>query len=195
MRSVLVVMLAAVPSPMFADFAGSGGGGPSPAPKAAPKTDPGPSPTPSPALRAGAGTGGQAVDPKIRALVEDATRWLVGSPAGRNGAVTLPRASLADAIRANVQAEPAGNGSGAPAFGGGWSAGIVIAPEPHPDARPWPLGMVIEAPDVNDPIAIPPGCDGLQPRPPRRVTSGWRKLFADLARKADAACPQVKVAL
>jgi len=167
MRSVLVVMLAAVPGPLFADLDGGD-----------------PSPTPDPALKAGAQGGGQADDPKLRALVEDATRWFVGPQA-----VTLPLASLADAIRATMQAAPAGNGSGALAFGGGWSAGVVIAPEQHPDARPWPLGMVITPPDVDDPIAIPPGCDGLQPRPPRRVTSGWRKPFADLARTADGACP------
>lgn len=122
MRSVLVVMLAAVPGPMFADL----GGGPD-----------------------------------------------------------------LGAVRAATQAASAGNGSGALAFGGGWSAGIVIAPQPHPDARPWPLGAVIEPPDVDDPMAISPGCDGLQPRQPRRVTAGWRKPFADLARAADGTCPQV----
>ena len=30
----------------------------------------------------------------------------------------------------------------------------VIRPAPHPDARPWPLGMVIAPPPINDPIVL-----------------------------------------
>lgn len=30
----------------------------------------------------------------------------------------------------------------------------VIRPAPHPDARPWPLGMVITPPPIHDPIVL-----------------------------------------
>ncbi|HWU91026.1 MAG TPA: hypothetical protein VN253_27360 [Kofleriaceae bacterium] len=180
MRPVFVVLLAAapVPAPAFADTDLGPGGDPGLAPAA--KTVPGPKKTPPP-------NSAQLSDPsvdeaKFRALVEDATRWFVGPPV-----------SLADTIHAATQAVAAGNGSGAPSFGGGWSAGVVIAPVQHPDARPHPLGMVTTPPDVNDSFVIPPGCDGLKPRPPHRASSGWRKLFADLAQAAEATSPCPKM--
>lgn len=183
MRPVLVVLLAAAPAAALA-FVGFGAPSPAPAPSL--------TPAPAPGLPDVAG----ADDARLRALIEDATRWLAG-PADGKPPATLPSAVLADAIRAGRQADPAGNGSGALAFGGGWAAGVVIPPETHPDARPWPLGMVMHPGEVADRMAIPPGCDGLAAPPPRRVTDGWRKPFADLAEVAEATadsgagCPKV----
>jgi hypothetical protein len=36
-----------------------------------------------------------------------------------------------------------------PGIGGGTSTGIVIDPGDHPDARPYPQGMVIRPPDID----------------------------------------------
>jgi hypothetical protein len=68
--------------------------------------------------------------------------------------------------------------TGGPSFGGGHSAGIVVVPAPHPDDQPWPEGMIIKPPDVNDPIAIAPGADGLSPGTPV-APSTWTKRFTD----------------
>ncbi len=68
--------------------------------------------------------------------------------------------------------------TGGPSFGGGHSAGIVIVPAPHPDDRPWPLGMVIKPPDVNDAIAIAPGTDALRPGTPQAPET-WSKRLTD----------------
>jgi hypothetical protein len=200
MRPVLVALLAAVPAAALA-FVDFGAGGDPALPTAAglalaPSPSPKLVPVPMPELAPGLPDVPGDDDAELRALVEDATRWLTG-PADGKPPTTLPPAALADAIQAARQAGPAGNGSGALAFGGGWAAGVVIPPEAHPDARPWPLGMVIRPPDVKDPMAIPPGCDGLAAPPPRRVTAGWRKPFADLAEAAEATadsgagCPKV----
>lgn len=51
--------------------------------------------------------------------------------------------------------------TGAPAMGGGWSAGMVIDPGPLADAQPYPRGMVIAPPDPGDRMVIPPGERGL----------------------------------
>jgi hypothetical protein len=74
--------------------------------------------------------------------------------------------------------EPSGNATGGPSFGGGTSAGIVIKPPPHPDDQPWPKGMIIVPDDVNDPMVIAPGADGLSPGKPRAPAT-WSKRFAD----------------
>lgn len=43
-----------------------------------------------------------------------------------------------------------------PSLGGGTARGVVIAPPDHPDARPWPFGMVIVPPDPHDPMVLKP---------------------------------------
>jgi hypothetical protein len=48
-----------------------------------------------------------------------------------------------------------------PAFGGGYVFGNVIDPGPHPDAQPFPRGMVIQPPDTGDHNVIVPGTRGL----------------------------------
>ncbi|MGE0548191.1 MAG: hypothetical protein AB7O24_10990 [Kofleriaceae bacterium] len=40
-------------------------------------------------------------------------------------------------------------------------SGHVIVPDPHPDAAPWPRGMVITPPDVGDPMVVNPNALGL----------------------------------
>jgi hypothetical protein len=41
------------------------------------------------------------------------------------------------------------------------SVGMIVEPQPHPDARPRPRGMVIRPPDVKDRNVIEPGKLGL----------------------------------
>src|SRR6185436_5559951 len=69
----------------------------------------------------------------------------------------LPPASLQDVMPRTPK--PADKVTGGLSFGGGFSAGAVIVPQPHD--RAWPKGMLIEPPDVNDAMAIAPGTDGL----------------------------------
>lgn len=76
-------------------------------------------------------------------------------------------------------AAPAAPAIGGPSFGGGVSAGIVIVPEKHPDAEPWPKGMVIKPPDVNDPMAIIPGTDQMPEGRPR-ASASWSRSLADV---------------
>ena len=62
-----------------------------------------------------------------------------------------------------------------PSMGGGTSLGIVVEPPPHPDARPWPRGMVVRPPDVKDRNVIEPGKKGLgggNPTMGRRLLDG-----------------------
>lgn len=72
----------------------------------------------------------------------------------------------------------------APAMGGGNAIGQVITPAPHPDARPYPEGMVIKPPDVRDPIAIAPGGMALVPVPEGpwtvRLSHGLGNAFGTL---------------
>lgn len=51
--------------------------------------------------------------------------------------------------------------TGAPGLRGGWAIGNVIDPGVHPDARPYPRGMVIAPPDTGDAMGLPPGGLGL----------------------------------
>jgi hypothetical protein len=68
--------------------------------------------------------------------------------------------------------------TGGMSFGGGFSTGIVIMPPAHPDDRPWPQGMVIKPPDVNDQNTIVLGTDHLAPAKPV-AESAWSKQVAD----------------
>lgn len=163
MRSVvLIVLLATVPA--YADT-------PRPAPQPEPKAAPAPEP-PAPAAPAPSAPAAPAPAPKAAAPATPAP----AAPAAKGQPRVLPPASLQDVMPRAP--DPSGNASGGPAFGGGTAAGIVIKPPPHPDDRPWPEGMIITPPDVNDPIAIAPGGDGLSPGKPRAPAT-WTRLFAD----------------
>ena len=56
---------------------------------------------------------------------------------------------------------PANMTTQSPSLGGGYSAGVVIDPGDHPDARLHPYGMVFHPPDVHDPMVLEPGTKGL----------------------------------
>jgi hypothetical protein len=178
MRPLLLILFAVVPAP-----------NPTPPNLGAPSPGlaltPAPAPTPGPALAADPADS-SANAKQLFALVQDATRWFIGPPDGGK-ATTLPAADLADAIKAIEQARAAGHLGGAPAFGGGWAVGVMIDPERHPDAREYPLGMVITPPNIRDHMVIPLGCDGLVPP----EDSGWAQLIADLTRSLVGGCPKV----
>jgi hypothetical protein len=127
---------------------------PEPGPQPAPKAAPAPAPAP------GSGPGAAPQAPAVPGLPK-----------------VLPRASLAD-VMPKALPPPADQVTSGPAFGGGSASGIVITPPPHPDDQPWPRGMIITPPDVNDPIAIAPDGDGLSPGKPREPAS-WSKRFTD----------------
>jgi hypothetical protein len=155
MRSVMVVVVSLAVVPVYADTPR-----PQPIPEPQPAQPPAPEPQPAqpPAPRA---TPAPDPDPAQRSK---------GQPR------VLPPASLQDVM----PKEPKGSGkvTGGMSLGGGFSSGMVVVPPPHPDDRPWPRGMVIEPPDVNDPIAIVPGTDGLAPGK-RNGPETWSKRLAD----------------
>jgi hypothetical protein len=125
---------------------------PAPAPRPAPKDAPAPMPGPTPAAPA------------------PAPSSATGPPR------VLPPASLQDVM----PKAPKGPDkvTGGMSLGGGFSSGMVVVPPLHPDDRPWPQGMIITPPDVNDPIAIAPGADGLAPGK-RRAPETWSRRLAD----------------
>ena len=80
----------------------------------------------------------------------------LASAAGHAGAQpkTLPNSAIPEGTPP-VQTKLPDVTTRVPAVGGGGSAvGIVIDPGYHPDARPWPLGMVIRPPDPHDPMNL-----------------------------------------
>jgi hypothetical protein len=73
---------------------------------------------------------------------------------------------------------------GAPSWDGGFSLGRILTPPVHADAAPWPRGMVITPPDVNDPMAIEPGTNALR-LGKRRVLALPRELSRGFQDGAD----------
>jgi len=174
MRGVMMIIPGVLVAALFAVACSGANGTPVPAPEPAVALEAAVAPEAQPAPGADGA--------ELRALIEGSMSWMIGADPGKR-AWTLPPGTLDDAVQAVRPPEPAGNGSGAPAMGGGWARGVMIEPAEHPDARPWPLGMVIHPGKTKDPMVIPPGGDGLQ-SPKKYVSSGWRKLFADLAQSA-----------
>ena len=172
MRSVLVVVLFSI-VPAYADTPPQPR--PQPDSKAAPAPDSKAAPAPD-SKAAPAPDSKTAPAPKSAPAPGSGPAPAQGSaPAGPPR--TLPPASLADVMPKTAPNGP-DQATGGPSFGGGVSAGIVIRPEPHPDDRPWPQGMVITPPDVNDAIAIAPGTDSLAPgKPPK--PEPWNKRIGD----------------
>jgi len=85
----------------------------------------------------------------------------------------LPPVTLAGAVSKipNVTAD------GAPSMDGGRAAGVVIEPPAHPDAEPWPYGIVMTPPEVRDRMLIVPGTNTLSSE--LRVATSWAKRLAD----------------
>ena len=136
-----------------------------------------------------------AADRAVVDRVANAMRWFLGSaghealraaamgPSATGSArppVTLPHAALPGALESLKlpSASADRDGNGAPAFGGGWAAGLVVAPAEHPDRRPWPHGMVMTPPETRDANVIAPGGDGLVAAAPRDPPS-WSKRITD----------------
>jgi len=148
---VVAVLLAVVPA-----YAETPGAQPEPQPRSEPKAAPAPAPKAAPAPTP-APAPAQPRAPK-------------GPPR------VLPPAALQDAMPRPPKAPD--KVTGGMSLDGGFAAGTIVVPPPHPDDQPWPKGMVITPPDVNDPIAIPPGTDGLAPGKPAPPAT-WSKRMAD----------------
>ncbi len=67
------------------------------------------------------------------------------------------------------------------------SAGIIVDPGLHPDARPHPYGILIHPTDPNDPMALEMGTSQLRNRVPRAAPTPWlpRDLSLGIGRGAD----------
>ena len=85
----------------------------------------------------------------------------------------LPPVTLADAMSKipNVTAD------GSPSMDGGRAAGVIIEPPAHPDAEPWPYGIVMTPPEVRDRMLIAPGTNTLSSE--LRAATSWAKRLAD----------------
>jgi hypothetical protein len=154
MRSMLVVLLAVAPA--YAE---------APRPRPQPKPDS----KAAPAAQA-------APDAAAQAAPDAAAQAGPADPAPKGQPWTLPRATSQD-VMPGTQQTP-GQVTGGLSFGGGFAAGAVIVPPPHPDDQPWPRGIRIEPPEVNDSMAILPGTDQRAPAQPAAAPS-WSKQIAD----------------
>jgi hypothetical protein len=95
------------------------------------------------------------------------------APAPNRRPPAPPPASLQDVTPRSDK--PTGNGTGGLSLDGGFSSSTVILPPLHPDARPWPRGMVMQPPEGYDDMAIAPGTDAL----PSADRPTWASRLAD----------------
>lgn len=87
----------------------------------------------------------------------------------------LPPATLQDVLP-RIPPNAPDTATGGRSIDGGFSAGIVIEPPPHPDARPWPEGIAMTPPDVKDPIAMGVRAPAAEPL---RAAALWSKRLAE----------------
>lgn len=104
-------------------------------------------------------------------------------PAPDKRVVIQPRPDKAAPKRAGIEIVPApavvpkppAPGTGAPGMDGSWALGHVMPTPSHPDAQPWPKGMLIEPKDIGDANIIVPGTRRLPGHP---GPQSWSEAFS-----------------